>query len=227
MYRILPKHLILIGFGWVVLGLVEVFGLSNRILGTHLETISAPEYGWLLLTYVFLLNPVWRFIWKFIPALNRWFPDLNGTWDVELRSNWTRQEQMLEAADHKTAAIDMRLCPETSLAALKPMHLRAEISQSWWQIEISLTNPAGNSPMKESLTFAVEAFAKKGLRSAGIAYFFKQANATANVSDDNEFYGAARLSYQHQTNTLEGIFWSARMWQRAINTAGTIRFTRV
>jgi len=31
----------------------------------------------------------WRYIWRWIPKLNDWiFPDLNGTWIVEIRWNW-------------------------------------------------------------------------------------------------------------------------------------------
>ena len=36
-----------------------------------------------------LASFVWRPLWRRFPVLERWiFPDLSGTWDGELRSNW-------------------------------------------------------------------------------------------------------------------------------------------
>ncbi len=34
----------------------------------------------------------WRYIWKIIPVFNDWiFPDINGTWDVEIHWNWIQK----------------------------------------------------------------------------------------------------------------------------------------
>ena len=225
MYRILPKQLVFVGFAWLVLGtlafanLVQTFGLGVKWSGV-------PALAWLVLNGL-LWNPIWRWIWRKVPALNKWFPDLNGEWDVELCSNWARQVQVLDAAAGNGKAIDMRLCLETELAPLTPVKLRAEITQTWWSFEMAMWNPEGTTPIDRSDTISVDPIRRKGLRPAGICYFFKQRNVTGNVSDDNEFYGAARLTYDPKTDKLSGLTWTARMWQRAMNTGGPIVFTRV
>lgn len=225
MYRLLPKQLIFVGFGWLVIGIIAVLNLANQLAGTGFKASNAPGYAWLAL-YLILWNPVWRFIWRRVPILKRWFPDLNGKWNVELQSNWPRQEQLLNSASQGQPVIDMRHVAETQLAPLTSLQLVAEISQTWWDFEICLTNPRADSPIERSDSFTVEAFPRKGMKHAGISYFYKQMNLTANVADDNEFYGAARLSYDPDTDSLTGLFWTARMWQRAMNTAGTITLTR-
>jgi len=173
-----------------------------------------------------LLNPIWRFFWKVIPPLRRWFPDLNGSWDVKLESNWARHKQVIAAAKSEIPAIDIQTCPEEELAPLTPISLRAEIRQTWWSFEMRLTNPRTDSPLKRSDVIILEPFAGKGLRPPTVCYFYKQENATDNVSDDNEFFGAARLTYDADCDRLEGVAWTARMWRRAMNTAAAISFTR-
>jgi hypothetical protein len=196
-------------------------GISSKLKWT-----AIPSLAWLLSSLLFC-NPVWRWVWKKFPSLNMLiFPDLNGDWDVELCSNWPRHLQVLEAAQSSTTQLDMRKCDTSELAELTTMILRAEIYQTWWKIEMRLFNPAANSPIDRSDTINVEPFMCKGLRRAGIAYFYKQQNRTDEVTDDIEFFGAARLEYDTTRDSLEGLFWTARMWRRAMNTGGMIKFSR-
>ena len=227
MYRILPKKLIFIAFGWLVLGLLAITHAVGDISGLALRSTGVPAMAWLVLSAI-LWNPVWRRVWRRFPALNKWiFPDLNGEWDVELCSNWARQIQLLEAAASENSIFDIRRCSESDLAALEPIKLRAEIMQSWWSLEMHLSNPQGTTPIDRSDTINIDPIRREGLRPAGICYFFKQVNRTANLADDAEFMGAARLDYDLKSDRLSGLFWTARMWPRAMNTAGSITFTRL
>src|SRR6266404_332004 len=46
-----------------------------------------------------LVSPVWRYVWRKIPAMEKWvYPDLNGVYDVTIRTNWPIQTRMLAAA---------------------------------------------------------------------------------------------------------------------------------
>lgn len=226
MYRILSKKVIFVAFAWLMLGLLWLAHVYEQIANQGISATAIPAAAWILLNAI-LWNPIWRFLWKTFPKLNEWvFPDLNGTWEVELCSNWPRQEQLLDAAASNQLQIDMRHCPDADLAKLTPIVLRAEITQTWWSFEMVMYNPAGNTPIDKSNTISVDPIRKKGLLPPGICYFYKQTNATDNVSDDAEFYGAARLSYDFTTRRLTGLTWTARMWRRAMNTAGTITFTR-
>lgn len=225
MYRILPKPWIFAFFAWIVLGLVFLSQTLDQVMQGAIRVGSIPGIAWIVFNAL-LFNPIWRWVWQKIPQLNRWFPDLNGEWDVELCSNWPRQLQLIEAAQSGSGGFDIRICPEDQLAPLPPIKLKAEISQTWWTFEMTMTNPSATTPIEGSDTIVVEPFAAKGLLTAGICYFYKQRNQTANVSDDTEFYGAARLTYDYKTDKLSGLTWTARMWPRAMNTAGPITFTR-
>lgn len=225
MYRILPKKIFIAGIAWLVVGTMTLAPIVEDMIGFRLRSTSIPAVIWLLLCLI-LWNPIWRKIWQMLPSLNNWFPDLNGVWDVELRSNWPRQLQILNAASSASCSFDIRQAPEPDLAPMTPFQLRAEISQTWWSFEMRIFNPSANSPIKESNTISVEPIAKSGLRDPGICYFYKQENNTDSLSDDTEFYGAARLFYVSDKDRLEGLFWTARMWRRGMNTAGTIVFTR-
>lgn len=227
MYRILPKKVVFFAFAWLVIGVYFIFDSLNGIFDASLRITSIPAIGWVLLNAL-LFNPVWRFVWKKIPKLQKLvFPDLNGKWKVELYSNWPRQLQLLEAAQSTDVILDMRGCSEGELAELTPMVLEAEISQSWWTIEMKLYNPENNTPIDKSNTISVDPFPRNGLRDPGICYIYKQENTTGNVSDDSEFYGAARLEYDIEKDQLKGLVWTARMWQRAMNTASKVNFSRI
>ncbi len=132
----------------------------------------------------------------------------------------------MKAASGQTQPIDIQTCPESDLVPLAPIILRAEIRQTWWTFEMRLTNPRLDSPIKNSNVIVLEPFAGKGLQPPTICYFYKQENSSDNVSDDTEFYGAARLSYNSDTDSLEGTAWTARMWRRAMNTAAAVNFRR-
>lgn len=226
MYRIFSKKVVVAAIIWLALGLVMLGQSLGDLFKFDFKFSSIPLLAWLLLNAV-LWNPVWRWFWKKVPKLNEWvFPDLNGVWDVELCSNWPRQAQMLDAAASTEHAIDMRRCADADLAALTPIKLEAEIHQTWFGFDMLLYNPRGDTPIDRSDTISVDPFPRVGLRRPGICYFYKQVNATDNVADEAEFYGAARLEYDFKKDQLIGLAWTARMWRQAMNTAGAITFTR-
>ena len=226
MYRILPKKCIFFALAWLVIGLLLTAHAIEEFASVGIRISTVPSAAWIVFNLL-LLNPVWRWIWKKVPSLNRWvFPDLNGVWDVELCSNWPRQLQLLELAMALDRRIDMRMCDVEDLAPLSPIHLRAEIRQTWWDFEMVLCNPRGDTPIDRSNTISVDPFRRAGMQPPGICYFYEQQNATDNVSDDTMFFGAAKLTYDFKHDQLEGLAWTARMWRRAINTAGPITFRR-
>lgn len=227
MYRILPKKTIFIAFAWLVVGLaLFAWPTVEVLLQQELRWAAIPAVAWIVLSSI-AANPVWRFLWRVCPSLNQWFPDLNGDWEVELFSNWPRQEQLLTAAASKREMFDMRHAPEAELAPMTSIILSARITQTWWSIEMKMTNPKNDTPIESSETLFVEPIARKGIYPAGICYFYKQTNDTDNVSDNTEFYGAARLNYDAENDQLCGTAWTARMWRRAMNTAGKVTFTRL
>lgn len=160
--------------------------------------------------------------------LNRWFyPDLSGEWVVELESNFSRIEAVLDAAMDSKVALDMRLCPASTLPPLQVSQLRAKITQSWVGMDMEVWNPEGNGPIKQSDTIIVEPFRGRQGKH-GLAYIFEQQNETDAPSDTSCFKGAAWIVRDREDpNVLHGRMWNDRMWRRGMNTAANVRLTRV
>lgn len=227
MYKVIPHKILFMIVAWLIFGLVLAINSFNEMLDAHwFRPTQAIAIGWLIISGL-AWNPVWRFFWRKFPKLNQLiFPDLNGTWDVEMASNWSIHRQVADAAAGKSPPIDIEKCPEGDLSALQLVPLKAEISQTWFSIDITIRNPRHDTPIKRSDVISADPFGAVKLKPSGLFYFFKQQNDRARLADETEFYGAARVEYNPDTDTLSGLFWTARMWDRALNTAGEIIYRR-
>lgn len=232
MYRIFPAKSLAYLVALLAVGVFLGIELATDAFEIRIRTLAIPGIVWVVLLSL-TFNPFWRWVWarskaiSFLPDLNdKVFPDLNGEWEMVLESNWSRQEQLLNAAGDRREAFDPRTCNSDDLAPLKRMTLKAKIAQSWWSIKMTVTNPAANSPIKESSTYIVMPRKKTENRLPSLCYFYDQTNDTDNQADDVVFSAAACLTYELKKDTLEGTFWTARQWRRAINTAGKITLTR-
>ena len=232
MYKIFPAKSFAYLIALLAVGVFLAIELATDAFGIEVRILAIPGIVWVLLLGL-TFNPVWRWVWarskaiSWLPDLNdKVFPDLNGEWEMLLESNWSRQEQLLDAAGDRRKSFDPRTCGENELAPLKPMTLKAEIAQSWWSIKMTVTNPAADSPIKESNTFIVMPRKKTENAPPSLCYFYDQTNDTDNQADDPVFCAAACLAYELKSDLLEGTFWTARQWRRAINTAGKITLTR-
>lgn len=232
MYRIFPARSFAYLVAMLTMGVFLIIELATDAFGIEVRILAIPGIVWGILL-VLSFNPGWRPVWAFtkgvswLPDLNDIvFPDLNGEWNMRLESNWSRQEQLLDAASDNRRSFDPRTCKEDELAPLKSMNLKAEIEQSWWNINITVKNPTADSPIKESKTFVVMPRKKTVNEPSSLCYFYDQTNDTDNQADDPVFSAAACLTYNAKEDCLEGTFWTARQWRRAINTAGKIVLTR-
>ncbi|MXO69026.1 hypothetical protein GRI72_09335 [Altererythrobacter marinus] len=232
MYRIFDSKVIFLAIAWLSLGFVFLYDLVDGLLeavdatGVHLRWTAIPMVAWVFVNLL-AAKPVWRFLWRRFPVLEKWiYPDLNGAWDVKLESNWSRQEQLFLAAKGETPSFDIKHCDPAELEDLLVVNLKAEIEQSWWKIELKLWNPQGDTPIKSSETIDARPIRAKGFAPAQLCYFFDQQNDTDNIADDVRFAGAACLKYDSSSRSLEGSFWTSRVWPRALNTAGKLHFSR-
>lgn len=84
----------------IIVGLTAIilFGLQGFI---EMATGSKPSGARLLSVIVFVVGTVlvalfnisWRWFWKKAPIMNKlFFPDLNGTWNGELKTTWVNPE---------------------------------------------------------------------------------------------------------------------------------------
>ena len=232
MYKIFPIKSLAYLISVLTLGVFLAIEIATDAFGIEVRLLAIPGIVWLIavgLSFNWIWRPVWSFTKRvsFLPDLNAlMFPDLNGKWVMQLESNWSRQLQILKAAGESEASFDPRKCEPEELAALMPMELQAEIEQTWWTIKITVINPTGDSPIKESKTYIVIPRKKTENEPPSLCYFYDQTNDTDNLADDPIFSAAACLAYDIKADQLEGTFWTARQWRRAINTAGRMTLSR-
>lgn len=230
MFKMLPPTFLAVPVAWLAIFLL--IGL-NAVSPTLKALGVSPANSWVVLVIqlvlaILFLSPAWKIVWKLVPQLNCWFyPDLSGEWDVELESNFSRIEAVLDAAMADKVALDMRLCPASALPPLQPGRLKAKITQSWTGMDMEVWNPVGDGPIKQSDTIIVEPFRGRQGKH-GLAYIFEQQNETDVSSDTSCFKGAAWIVRDRDDpNVLHGRMWNDRMWRRGMNTAANVRLTRV
>lgn len=78
----------------------------------------------------------WRFLWRWIPMLRKFYPDLNGTWDVELHYQWKEKRGTVEATAHI----------EQSLTALS-INMVSSLSDSNTLAVVAKKEPESGRPM--------------------------------------------------------------------------------
>ena len=229
MYQIIPIRYLALAAAWVTVTII--FALSSI---TSLAVIpDQARYAVLIvdiLLLVLTLKPVWRFLWRAIPLLNNWFPDLNGEYDVELRHNWPIQQRMLDAAAGRAEKFDP-LLQETVKPDFGKTEIRASIDLSFYWVRVKMwshnpSNPAG--VIENSRTLATNLIRACDGQPNRIAYIYQQKNRRDRlaVTDDTVFEGAALLSIEADGGYLNGEYWTNRAWQKGLSTAGQIIFRR-
>jgi hypothetical protein len=229
MFKIYSPRFLVAAVAWATVMVVLLLnGLKPLLSGAGLSVGFSLQVAIVQFIFtLFFVTPIWRVVWRRLPKLNDWiYPDLNGDWDVELKSNWPRIDALLKSANGEASAIDMRKGDEAALPPLTNLKMKARITQSWITMDMELWNPASAGPIRESKTLIVEPFRAKSGRH-GLTYVFEQSNDTDVVSDDSKFRGAAWIERDRDDpNVLCGRMWSDRMWRRGMNTAAELRFTR-
>ena len=233
MYRIFPVKALIYAAALLAVGVFLVIEFATSAFGIEVRRLAIPSIVWAICVAL-TWNPIWRSVWaltkkvSWLPDLgDHVFPDLNGKWTMALRSNWSRQMQLLDAAADRRRSFDPRICDANDLADLMSVSLVAEIKQSWWSIKITVTNPRADTPIKESKSYIVMPRKRSETERPSLCYFYNQQNDTDNQADDPSFDASACLFYDIEKDQLEGTFWTARQWRRAINTAGTLTLDRL
>jgi len=229
MFKLCPTKLLVGIVAWLTIMVLLAVDASSPLLeGAGLTAGLSLKV--LIVQFIFTIvftTQLWRIVWRWMPKLNEWvYPDLNGDWDVELKSNFARIDALLKAAKGDGSPVDFRVGDDATLPPLGAFKMQARIKQSWSRFEMELWNPYGTGPIKNSKTLLIEPFRGEDGRH-GLAYIFEQANETDVVSDDRQFRGAARIERDRDdANVLCGTMWTDRMWRRGMNTAAELRFTR-
>ncbi|WP_316159627.1 hypothetical protein [Bradyrhizobium sp. SZCCHNRI3042] len=222
MYQVLgPK--ILIGTAcWLA---VSIFLMAGHFgVSVNARIVVAVVDGTLLIG---LANPVWRFIWNRTGPLGRWlskkvYPDLNGTYDVVLESNWPIVKRMLDASRKEDERFDPFNLDQPA-PDLQRVELEATIEQTWFDICMRMYPKATGAVIKSSRTLVTAPLESTAAKDKELVYLFEQENEKRAPTDDERFYGAARLVIDPAVpGRLSGEYWNNRSWRRGVNAAGRL-----
>jgi SMODS-associating 2TM, beta-strand rich effector domain len=227
MYQVLGPKVIVAFAAWAALSIYAVAGGLDA--SPPFRAIVAGVDTVLLL--VLFSNPVWRCIWNKTGPLGGWlskkvYPDLNGTYDVRLESNWPIIDLMLRAARHEATPFNPfdvnEGAPDLLLGKFE-----ATIEQTWFDITIRMYPTDASASMRQSRTIATIPLKESVTADQELIYLFEQQNDKRLPTDDEWHQGAARLTIQKaQKLTLSGEYWNNRAWRRGVNTAGRITLVR-
>ncbi len=228
MYQVLGPKFIVLLVAWAAVSLLTIFGMIG--ISIHLRVI-VTIVNVLILT-VLLSNPVWRFIWNRTGPLGRWlaktiYPDLNGTYDVVLESNWPIVKRMLDAAVRQAEPFDPFSRDQEAPPLLK-VELEAVIEQTWFDISMWIYPKTADAVIKRSKTLATIPLKGSATIERELIYVFEQENDVRAPTDDAHHMGAARLKIDRSDHRiLTGEYWNNRAWQRGVNAAGRLKLRRI
>jgi hypothetical protein len=176
----------------------------------------------------FLAQPVWRMAWR-LPRLGNYlsekiFPDLNGKWDIEIRSNWPIINALQSAARSLDAArVDVQGNP-AALPPLSTFRFEGQIKQTWYRASLTIF-PSGHTPLRTSRTLCFELIPETEDRPKQVGWVFRQENREVAATDEDNFLGSALLEVIG-SDKLVGKYWNNRSWRKGLNAAGEIQMTR-
>jgi hypothetical protein len=190
--------------------ILKVASLGVTVTGLVLLIVFAPTGR---------LSP-WRLLWRAIPAMNAAvFPDLNGTWDGTQESNWSKIDAMRKAACQK-GALSADFLDAVGLMSL-PITL--EIKASLFELHVYAILPKTESTSVSAASRLIRSQDGRYI----LYYVFTQETGLISSTDESVHDGAARLIFYPDQNELSGTYWTKRMWQAGLNTAGRLKVTRV
>ena len=229
MIQVVGLRILLGMFAWLVLGLVVIGDWITASFGIPVPLRYAVLISEALLVLL-TIKAVWTSLWRWVPQLNRWvFPDLNGQYDVVVRSNWPVVEQTLTAAQNGNRKFDP-LSQKAALPELQTTKLIADIDLSWLFVRVNMCSADSSDPsqkIRESRTLSAQIVRSHGATPPQLFYVYEQSNQTQELSDDRKFYGSALLEVVGKDfNTLKGEYWTNRSWRRGLNVAGEITLSK-
>lgn len=230
MYQVVPFRPLLIAAAWLTLIGVAVLAWAetNGVQIPLRYIVVALNAGILFLTW----RPIWRAIWSVAPFLRNLFPDLNGTYEVELQHNWPTQQRLLDAASGVGEKFDPRH-PSADMPALGSRKLKATIDVTFLGVKVLMWSEHETEDgviIDRSRTVSASLIRPCDGHPHRLCYNYQQVNRRERVapSDDTTFEGAAILNIEDvESGGLRGQYWTNRAWHRGLSTAGNIVFRRI
>lgn len=197
-------------FAWIGVPDTVIVRYFPVVLVVGFTGFFAPTGYWAL----------WRILWRTVPRLNDWFPDLNGIWVGTTSSNWPKIKMLVDAATstNQIKEIDIHNTPTSADA------IAVQITNSLFALRIDayICSTNGDSHSITALPWR-DQFTKQ----IHISFVYRQSTPNPALPDDETHPGAADLILVDDNfSKAEGTYWTRRAWRTGQNTAGTLCLKR-
>lgn len=159
-------------------------------------------------------TPLFPWISRHVPGMWRYFPDIDGVYDVEVESNWpiVNRKVTPDPSTPIRSLLQSKMGTVTITARLFSIRMRLTMTDRYSTSDVVLTGLS----QREGDPYAV------------LFYVFESRVPVPEASDSESHLGACRLvvPMQREIAVLEGTYWTNRNWQKGLNTAGVIRLTK-
>lgn len=188
-----------------------------KVLWRSATAATAIVFG--LGSWAGFINWLWR-------RLSWWIgPCPAGTWEGTIRSNFSRQEWLRQAARGDGDSTGRDLDQLLQEVELKPVNCRLTIFVNLYEVRAVMKMPDAG-PGRESKTLTMRVL-RDGGGSTRLAYVYEQEQDESIGTDERSHLGSALLSFGENGDILRGRYWTARRWEIALNTAGLLELKRV
>ena len=164
-------------------------------------------------TTIFLgSSPVWTWVWKIVPPLNRWvFPNLNGDWEVTMKSNIGKIAEFHPGMKGTKVP--------------KNIKGKVTIKQNWFRTVMIFH---GNNNYSNSETSFVKLERTKNSGRFILAYVYQNKTPKPKDSDEQMHHGAGEVEVRWIDGEpkIAGLYWTNRNWPQGLNTAGEVTMVR-
>lgn len=146
-----------------------------------------------------------------LPLVRKYFPPIDGVWQVTIRSNWNMVRQIIGKPIGDALFVKQGKITITSRLFSVRMNFQSDDKYS-----------------KSSTTIVG---VRRDPEHGNIELNYSYHNITRNpeVTDSSCHYGSARVEVHDDKEgiTLDGEYWTNRNWNKGLNTAGMIFFERL
>ena len=172
---------------------------------------------------------VFRFCWwVYEKIVSDAYPNISGAWVGTVESNYPIRQAIREAAISTAKTLDPIDPSQINPIPLQPFHAKLTIKASLLKINI-IMEVEGLSDKSESFSIAASPQVAKNGEAHRLAYIYKSAHHNKAADDEASHTGAAEVTLRRGVNgklEMAGLYWTARNWRRAGNTAGILKFVR-
>lgn len=203
------------------LNAVLALAIANDFLGVlpNIPPLSAVSISVLSVSALVLLvgqTAMFPMICR-LPLMWHLFPNIDGTYEVEISSNWSTIEA-------RAAGREAEVSPDGDVGLFNKMG-EMKITVRLTRIDVSLRTNDGYLTSEAPICSLQK---KRGERMPKLFYIFESSIRVPKQTDSTHHLGAAQLDIptERQPLVLEGHYWTDRNWHKGLNTAGHIRLTR-